>query len=150
MRDLDANLVATLGQALDPARFGPQPGNVYLARYISQALLLPHCAVVINHGGFSSVLGALACGVPLVILPQGADQPVNACQAEALGAAIVLSEEQRTPEAIRAAVRTVLENPRNRLRAQQVQAEIAALPGAEQGLKLLEDLVAGQRLSLHA
>lgn len=150
VRELDVNLIATIGRRLDPAQFAPQPANVHLIQYISQALLLPHCAVVVTHGGFSSVLGALACGVPLVILPMGADQPVNARRAAALGAAIVLEADQRTPEAIRAAVLAVLDDPRYRQRAREVQAEIEALPGPERGVELLEQLVAARRPSLHA
>jgi UDP:flavonoid glycosyltransferase YjiC (YdhE family) len=105
-------------------------------------LLLPRCAVVVTHGGFSSVLGALVCGVPLVILADGADRSVNARRAEALGAAIALDEQRRTPEAIRAAVRTVLQDPSYRECARRVQAEIAALPGPVRGVELLEQLVA--------
>ncbi len=145
VRDLDATLVATVGRTLDPAQFGPRPRHVHLARYISQALLLPRCDVVVNHGGFSSVLGALAAGVPLVILPHGADQPVNARRAGALGVAIVLEEDQRTPTAIRTAVQTILDDPRYRQRARAVQAENAALPGPEWGVTLLERLVAERR-----
>ena len=142
VRDLDVTLVATLGRELDPAHFGPQPGNVHLVGYLSQALLLPHCDVVVTHGGFSSVLGALALGRPLVILADGADRPVNARRAAALGAAIALDADQRTPEAVRAAVGRVLVDPSYREAARRVQAEIAALPGPERGVELLEQLVA--------
>lgn len=145
VRELDVALVATVGRTLDPAQFGPQPRHVHLARYISQSLLLPRCDVVVNHGGFSSVLGALARGVPLVILPQSADQPVNASRAKALGVAIVLEADQRTPTAIRTAVQTILDDPRYRQRARAVQAEIEALPGPEWGVILLERLVAERR-----
>jgi MGT family glycosyltransferase len=124
-------LVVTLGRVLDPAQFGPQPGNVHLAGYISQAFLLPRCAVVVSHGGFSTVLGALASGVPMVILPGGADQPVTARRAAAMGTAVILEQDQRTPADIRAAVRMVLADTRYRQRAQEVQAEIANLPGPE-------------------
>lgn len=142
VRDLDVNLVITRGRLLDPTLSGPQPANVHLAGYISQALLLPHCAVVVNHGGFSSVLGALTCGVPLVILPDGADRSVNASRAAALGVAIVLDADHCTAAEIRSAVLSVLEDPRYRQRAQAVQAEIEALPGPEHGVRLLERLVA--------
>ncbi|HYI16482.1 MAG TPA: nucleotide disphospho-sugar-binding domain-containing protein, partial [Thermomicrobiales bacterium] len=143
-RDLDINLVATLGRMVDPDVLGPQPEHVYLTGYVSQALLLPRCAAVVNHGGFNSVLGALTCGVPLVVLPDGADRSVNARRATELGVAIVLDENQRTPAAIQAAVRSVLEDPGYRRRAQAIQAEIAALPGPDHGVHLLEHLVAGR------
>jgi len=149
VRDLDVTLIATTGRMIDPAQFAPQPANVHLIQYMSQALLLPRCAVVVTHGGFSSVLGALTCGVPLVILADGADRPVNARRAAALGAAIALGPDERTPEAIRAAVQTVLDDPRYRQRARDVQAEIGALPGPERGVELLEQLVAKPQMPLH-
>jgi len=104
VRDLDVNLIVTLGRNLDPAQFGPQPDNVHIMRYLSQVLLLSRCNVVVNHGGFSTVLGALTSGVPMVILPGGADAPVNARRTAALGVAIVLGTNEGTPEAFRAAV----------------------------------------------
>lgn len=139
-RDLEVNVVATASR-LDPAEFGPQPENVHIARYISQSLILPHAAVVVTHGGFSSVLGALANGLPMVILPRGADQPVNARRAEALGTAIVLNDQEPKPELIRAAVQKVLEEPAFRARARQVQAENDRLPGPDCAVALLEQLV---------
>jgi UDP:flavonoid glycosyltransferase YjiC (YdhE family) len=140
LQELDANLIVTSGR-IEPAEFGSQPGNVYIAPYLSQSLILPHAAVVVTHGGFSSVLGALAHGVPLVILPRGADHSVNARRAEALGTAIVLGNAERTPERIRGAVREVLDQPRFRERARQIQAENDSLPGPECAVALLERLV---------
>jgi MGT family glycosyltransferase len=144
VRDLDVTLVATLGRRLDPARFGPQPGNVHLAGYVSQALLLPHCAVVVAHGGFGTVLGALVAGVPLVLLPGGADQPVNARRCAALGVAKVIGPDQCTPEAIRAATLQVLQSPRYRLAAKRLREEIEALPGPDYAVRLIEQIVAEQ------
>jgi UDP:flavonoid glycosyltransferase YjiC (YdhE family) len=140
LRSLDLNLIVTAAR-VDPAEFGPQPDNVHIARYISQSLILPHAAVVVTHGGFSSVLGALANGVPLVILPRGADRPVNAGRAQALGTAIVLNDSDATPEAIRAAVQSVLEDSRFRENARRIQAENNRLPGPECAVDLLERLV---------
>lgn len=145
IRELDVNVIATVGRALDPAQLGPQPEHVHLEQYISQALLLPHCDAVVTHGGFSSVLGALASGLPLVVAPRAADQPLNARRVAALGTGIELRADHRTPEAIRSAVETILWNPSYRQRARAIQAEIQALPGAERGVVLLEQLVAAQR-----
>lgn len=146
IRDLDIDLIVTVGPLLDPAGFGPQPRNVHLANYVSQAYLLPRCAAMVNHGGFSTVIGALSYGIPQVILPTIADNPVNARRAVALGTTIVLGVDERTPETICAAVQSVLADPAYRQRAQQVQAEIRALPGPERGVELLTQLVAAQRL----
>jgi UDP:flavonoid glycosyltransferase YjiC (YdhE family) len=41
LSDVDAIVIATVGRDLNPADFGPQPPNVRVERFISQALVLP-------------------------------------------------------------------------------------------------------------
>lgn len=77
LHELPVSVVVTVGPRLDPGSFGPQPETVHIERYIAQSDLLPHCDLVINHGGSGSVIGALAHGLPMVVLPMGADQPLN-------------------------------------------------------------------------
>ena len=145
LRELPLNVIATVGRELDPAEFGPQPENIQIERYISQSLLLPHCAAVISHGGSGSVIGALAHGLPMVLLPMGADQPHNAARCAALGVARRLDAVEAAPETIRMAVTTVLAEPGYRQAAERLQAEIAALPEPPYAVKLLERLAAEQQ-----
>ncbi|HEY8788110.1 MAG TPA: glycosyltransferase [Actinopolymorphaceae bacterium] len=85
LSELDANIIVTVGREIDPAELGDQPANVRVDRFVRQEALLPHCDVVVSHAGSGSVIGALAFGVPLVLLPMGADQPLNADRCLALG-----------------------------------------------------------------
>lgn len=136
LRDEPVNLIVTVGPEQDPAQFVPQPGHVHIERYIPQGRLLPLCALVITHGGFSTVLGALGEGLPLVIVPISADQPLLARRCAALGVARVVERE-----AIRDEVRELLGNRAYRERAGAIQREIAALPGPEHAVGLVERLV---------
>ena len=45
--------------------------------------ILPRCAAVVAHAGSGSVIGSLAHGLPLVLVPQGADQFDNAARCAA-------------------------------------------------------------------
>ena len=56
----------------------PASPGVLHASYVSQSLVLPHCAAVVSHGGAGTMLGALCHGLPQLCLPQGTDQPMNA------------------------------------------------------------------------
>ena len=85
LRELPATVVVTTGREVDPAALGPQPSNVRVESYVPQASLLPRCDLVVSHGGSGSVIGALAHGVPMVLLPMGADQPFNAAAARRWG-----------------------------------------------------------------
>ncbi len=142
LRDEPVNLILTVGRDNDPAAFGPQPGNVHIARFIPQSLLLQHCDLVVHQGGFSTVTGALNAGLPMVVTPMSADQPYNAECCAALGVGRVIAPDNRTPEAIRAAVREVLAAPSYRANAERLRDEMAALPGPEHAVALLERLAA--------
>jgi UDP:flavonoid glycosyltransferase YjiC (YdhE family) len=140
LRDLPIHLVVTVGRELDPEAFGHQPDNVRIERYVPQSEVLPRCDVVVNHGGSGSVIGALAHGVPLVVLPMGADQSLNAARCEALGLGVALDAARATPASIGDAVSTLLDDPRYRAAAGAIRDEIAALPGPEAVVPLLERL----------
>ena len=142
---LPINLVATVGDEIDPAEFGPQPLHVTIARYLPQALLLPHCRLVVSHGGSGTVIGALAHGLPQVIIPLGADQLVNAARCETLGVARVLDVMTVTAASARDAAAHVLADPTYRRQAEWIRDEVAALPGADYAVALLERLAAGRR-----
>ena len=145
VRDLPVTVVATVGRALDPEVLGPQPPNVHVERYIPQAQLLPHCRLVVSHGGSGSVIGALAHGLPMVLIPIGADQPRNAQRGNDLHVARVLPALEATAERVRAAASAVLADSTYRLHAEQIRDEIAALPGPDHAVRLLERLATQRR-----
>ncbi len=149
LRDVPINLIVTVGRDRGPDELGAQPATVHVERFMPQAELLPHCDLVVSHAGSGSVLGALAHGLPMVLLPIGADQPLNAARCRALGVADVLDAVSATPETIRASVMRVLADAAFREAAMRVRDEIAALPGPECAVALLERLAA-EGVTTHA
>ena len=142
LRDAPINLIVTLGRDKDPADFGPQPANVHIERYIPQSLLLPHCDLMVMHGGSNSLLAALDLGLPTVVVPLIADQFFNAAVMHGLGLGQVVQREDLTPARIRAAVDDVLANPAYRQNARRMQAEMQALPDQQHAVRLVEQVVA--------
>jgi UDP:flavonoid glycosyltransferase YjiC (YdhE family) len=142
LRELPINVIATVGREIDPQEFGPQPANIQIAGYIPQSTLLPHCSLVISHGGSGSVMGALAYGQPMVLIPMGADQPLNAARCADLGVARVLDALEATPEMVAEAVSAVLGDRSYRRAAERLRDEITGLPGPEYAVRLLERLAA--------
>ena len=129
--DAPVRLLVTVGPGGDPAAFAGLPSNVHVERWVPQRDLLPHASVVICHGGFGSVMGPLAAGVPLVVAPQFADQPLNAERVAAVGAGVALPLGPPDPVALREALDVVLAQPQYRDGAAAIAAEIAALPPAD-------------------
>jgi UDP:flavonoid glycosyltransferase YjiC (YdhE family) len=142
VRDEAVALVVTVGRQNDPAALGPQPDNVEVHRYVPQALVLERCDAVVAHGGSGTTLGALAFGVPLLVIPQGADQYSNADRVVAAGAGRQLRPDEVTVPAIRQAVRALLDEPGYRRTAERVAAEIRAMPTAEHAIERIEALLA--------
>lgn len=134
--------LVTVGRDLDPVELGTPPPNVRVERFVSQATVLPACAAVVAHGGSGTILGALAAGAPLVLLPQGADQFENAHRCERIGVAVSLLPDAAKQDAIAAAVRAVLEEPSYREAADRVRDEIAAMQTPDEVAAVVEDHVA--------
>jgi UDP:flavonoid glycosyltransferase YjiC (YdhE family) len=102
---------------------------------------LPHCDAILFHGGYNSLHSALWHGLPMVIMPLGAgDQYPTGLLCEKLGVGVMIKEQPPEPTTIREAVKAVIEQPTYRMRAQQLQHDLKALPDLTEALKLLEDL----------
>ncbi|WP_327407418.1 hypothetical protein OG194_46320 [Streptomyces sp. NBC_01288] len=140
LQKLPAGVVVTVGERVDPAELGPLPDHVRVEQFVPQELLLPQCDLVVSHGGSGSLMGALAHGLPSVLIPLGADQPYNARRSVELGTAQVLDPVTLTSEEVRREVSAVLADGAYRRAAERVREEINVLPGPEQTIPLLEAL----------
>src|SRR5439155_4645874 len=100
-----------VGPDVDPASLAHQPSNVHVERYLPQGVLFPNCSVVLCHGGYGTVLAAIEHGIPMIVVPFGADQPINARSVQRLGLGHVIDEEDLTADRLRSAVRSLLDDP---------------------------------------
>jgi UDP:flavonoid glycosyltransferase YjiC (YdhE family) len=128
----DVDVLVAVGPAGDPALLGEMPSNVHLERFVSQAEVLRNVDAIVHHGGAGTMLGALANGLPQLILPQGADHPFNAAAIERTGAGRAIANEDQVPGAIEHAVGALLTEGRERLTAKRVAEEIAAMPSPKE------------------
>lgn len=141
-RELAGTLIVTIGGRLETAALGTHPPNVRIHQFIPQAQVLPHCDLMITHGGSGSLLGAMSAGLPVLLLPQGADQFYNSERVLAAGVGLVLRPSEITADAVAGAVRTLLSDPAYASRARAAAAEIAAMPSPADSVRDLEELVA--------
>lgn len=111
---LGGSVVVSTGQT-DPGRLGVLPANVTVRRAVPQLEVLSRAAAFVTHGGMNSVNEALLHGVPLVVIPQGADQPMVAARVADLDAGIAISPADLAGGVVSTAVRRVLIEDRFRL-----------------------------------
>ena len=137
----DILVVATAGGRPIDAVPGMVPSNARIASYLPFEWLLPHVDVLVTNGGYGSVNQALSYGIPLVTAGLTEDKAdVNARVAWS-GVGIDLATNEPTPEALRSAVRTVLDQPRYQLRASQIAKEFAEIDTQREILRIIGHLV---------
>ena len=141
---LPARVLLTVGRDLDVDALPDVPDNVHVERWVPQQDVLAHAAAAVVHGGSGSTLGALAAGVPLVVIPLFADQPQNARRVAEVGAGLAVEPDREdipaTIAPLRAAVETVLSEPSYRERADALADELRAEPPVDEAVALSERL----------
>ena len=147
---IPARVLLTTGKEVAPEALGPPPANVHLTQWVPQADAFAEASLVVCHGGSGTTLGALAAGLPLVIVPLFADQPANAKRVAEVGAGLVVEplREGATralpssidPGALRDAILAGLQDLALAGRVKAIAEEMRALPPMDGAL---ESLVAG-------
>jgi UDP:flavonoid glycosyltransferase YjiC (YdhE family) len=97
LADEAIRLVVTIGRHADPASYGTLPANTELVPYANHPELLPRCSAFLCQGSFSSVLVAIASGVPMGFLPMGADQLMTSMHLSNLGLGVNLANVFNPP-----------------------------------------------------
>lgn len=124
--DLPVTAVLTSGGA--DLALDPVPANVTVARWVDQDALIAGARVVVCHGGAGTTFGALASGVPVVVVPFMADQPVNGRIVTEAGCGLMVEPGPALRERLRDAIERVLGEAPFGQNARAFAAETAELP----------------------
>jgi MGT family glycosyltransferase len=108
---LGGTVVVSSGQT-DPAALDALPDNVLVRRSVPQPKVLARAALFVTHGGMNSVNEAMYAGVPMLVIPHGADQPVVAARVTELGAGLTIPPHEVTEASARSLARRLLTEPR--------------------------------------
>jgi UDP:flavonoid glycosyltransferase YjiC (YdhE family) len=142
--ELPVRVLLTVGRELDLDALPRIPSNVRVERWVPQQDVLGHAAAAVVHGGSGSTLGAIAAGLPLVVVPLFADQPENARRVAEVGAGVAVVPDRANPAAaaasLREAIETVLAEPSYQKRARALADELRAEPPVDEAVALLGSL----------
>lgn len=139
LAELDACVLMTVGRKVDPDVLGPLPGNAHVVQWLPQETVLAHAAAMLGHGGFGTTMGALAAGVPQVVVPLFSfDQIVNGDHVAAAGAGLT-TDIAAVPDGAAQVVR-LLHVPSYAASARGVATAIRALPPPTEAVPVLAAL----------
>ncbi|PGM57357.1 macrolide family glycosyltransferase [Bacillus sp. AFS053548] len=104
------SVVMSIGKHTNLDDLGGIPSNFIVKQYVPQTEVLKYTKLFITHGGMNSTSEGLYYGVPLIVIPQNADQPMIAEQIAKIGAGLQLQSQNLTQIQLREAAENVLNN----------------------------------------
>lgn len=109
--DTQVTVILSVGRQTDICQFNNIPLNFIVRNYVPQLEILQQADVFITHGGMNSSSEGLYFGIPLVVIPVMADQPIVAKKIENLGAGLQLNRKKLDAATLRNTTEKVLLNP---------------------------------------
>jgi MGT family glycosyltransferase len=106
--ETEYTVVLSVGKQTRMEELGDIPANFIVRDYVPQLEVLQRARLFITHGGMNSASEGLYYGVPLLVFPQGADQPQVARRVAELGAGVHLNQEGLAAADLRAAAERVM------------------------------------------
>mgnify|MGYP002733558079 CR=1 FL=1 len=92
LADTDYQVIMSVGNIVSIEEFGELPENISVFSHVDQIAVLQQADVFVSHCGMNSVSESLYFGVPLVMLPQTAEQGGVAERVYQLGAGMKLKK----------------------------------------------------------
>lgn len=136
------HVVMSVGAEVAAAGLGVVGDGFEVHASVPQLDVLAAASVFVTHGGMGSLMEAFSLGVPVVVVPQMAEQRVNAGQVQELGVGRWLPREQATAEALRDTVRAVMEDRQIAAAVAGLRQEISEAGGATAAADVIEKVLA--------
>ncbi|MGW1466382.1 macrolide family glycosyltransferase [Streptomyces sp. NPDC002308] len=139
----DLHVVLQIGKYTDMAELGGIPPHVEVHRWVPQRAILEQADAFVTHAGMGGCGEGLLAGVPMIAVPQAAEQFMNADRLVKLGVARRIDTEDATADALRTALDELLADPEVARRSAGVRAEARAEGGTLRAADLVEEQLVG-------
>lgn len=141
--DTPYTVVMAIGNRLKIDALGTIPANFIVRNYVPQTEIVRRAALFISHGGMNSVHDALYLGVPLLLVPQQAEQTMTAARIEQFGAGVRV--EHPTPTLLRQSAERILSDATYKQNADKLGEGLRNSGGAPRAAELVLAMVRGKK-----
>lgn len=138
LKETDDQVVLSIGNQVDPKMIQNSAKNISIYPSVDQIAVLEKSDLFITHCGMNSVTEALYFGVPLLMLPQTAEQMGVARRVEQLGAGILL--KKFNPKELKNGIHRLLSNRIYSENAAVIAKSFQNCPGAKGAVKKILDV----------
>lgn len=116
-------------------------GATWVTDFVPQRAVLERADLCVTHGGINTVLDALSCGTPMLVLPIAFDQPGVGARVVHHGVGLRLSPRFLTQGRVTEALARLLADPTYAQRASAFGGRITAAGGLQEAVSIIEDRV---------
>lgn len=135
------HVVLQIGKRTDPKELGEIPPNVEVHSWVPQLAILDQADAFVTHAGMGSSCEGLLAGVPMIAVPQGAEQFLNADRLVELGVARRIDTPDATAETLRRALTELVADAEVARRSARLRADALAEGGTARAADLIEDML---------
>ncbi|MDT0379786.1 glycosyltransferase [Streptomyces sp. DSM 42041] len=135
------HVVLQIGRYVDPSELGEIPVNVEVHSWVPQLAILGQADAFVTHAGMGGSSEGLFTGVPMIAVPQGAEQFQNADRLVELGVARRLDTADADAASLRAALTALTSDPEVARRSARLREDARAEGGTTRAADLLEALL---------
>ncbi|MFD4356304.1 macrolide family glycosyltransferase [Nocardia sp. NPDC058518] len=135
------HVVLQIGKHTDPNELGDIAANVEVHSWVPQRAILERADAFITHAGMGGCGEGLLAGVPMIAVPQGAEQFMNADRLVELGVARRIDTPDATAQNLRAALDDLVGDPEVARRSAQLRTETKAEGGTTRAADLIENML---------
>jgi len=119
------------------------PANALLVNHAPQIELLQRCAVMVGHGGFSSVKECILMGVPMLLVPLSYDEPGNAARVVYHKIGLRLQLEEVSAGTLGSCIDTLLEDTGYRDNVRRMSQKFVEIEERSPACQIIEETLAG-------
>ncbi|MER8056526.1 MULTISPECIES: macrolide family glycosyltransferase [unclassified Streptomyces] len=135
------HVVLQIGTYTDARELGTVPPNVEVHSWVPQRAILDRADAFVTHAGMGGCGEGLRAGVPMIAVPQAAEQSMNADRLVELGVARRIDTGDATADALRAALLDLVGDPEVAVRSARLSAEARAEGGTVRAADLIEEML---------
>lgn len=140
-KDEELDIILSTGPQFDKGKIKNIPENVHVYSFVPQVQVLKQADLFVTHGGMNSISEALICGVPLMVIPFMADQPVNARRVEELGLGVQMDYHTLDKTILKQRVLSLLKNQQIKDNVVRMQEKLCNAPGNAGGAEAILNCV---------
>jgi MGT family glycosyltransferase len=135
------HVVLQIGKHTDPGELGDIPPNVEVHSWVPQRAILEQADAFVTHAGMGGCGEGLQAGVPMIAVPQAAEQFINADRLVALGVARRIDTADANAGALRTALVELRADAEVARRSARLRADARAEGGTTRAADLIEHML---------